>query len=291
MIEILEAGLQSTLQDLGRPGYGNLGVPEAGAADAFSLRLANRLVGNDQSAACIETLLGGLAVRFRTDKPFAIAGAGCEARLDDRTVATDSWGYARAGQVLTLRHTGPGLRNYLAVAGGFDVPLVLGSRSTDTLSGIGPAALTPGTRLKCGKAGRRGFFGIDVVVSPTVGHWMSLAVPVQLGPRDDLFAQASIDTLFATTWTISQETDRIAARLLGPDLSTAGIGQLPTEGLAAGSIQVPPSGQPIVHLANHPPTGGYPVIGVIDRSDVDRISQAAPGVGIRFTLKPAVIFG
>lgn len=290
MIEIVEVGLQATVQDLGRAGYGYLGVPEAGAADIFSLRLANRLLGNDESSACIEALLGGLSIRFTTGRAFALTGATCIAVLDGRCVATNSWSYAQAGQMLSLRHTGPGLRTYLAVAGGIDVAPVLGSRSTDTLSGIGPDALAPGMHLPCGTALPPPCPGVDVIASPTVGGWDCIAVALQLGPRDDLFPPSAIDTLFETRWAVSQETDRIAARLVGPPLLTTGVGQLPTEGLAVGSIQIPPSGQPIVHLANHPPTGGYPVIGVIGRADVDRISQAAPGVHLQFVPKPAVEF-
>lgn len=290
MIEVLGVGLQATIQDLGRPGYGHLGVPEAGAADGHSLRLANRLVGNGESSACIEALLGGLTVRFETGHAFALTGATCTASLDELPIGMNAWTYARSGQVLTLSRPDQGLRTYLAIAGGIEVAPVLGSRSTDTLSGIGPPVLQPGTHLPIGRVHERVPPGADVVVSPTVGRWHPLDVAFQLGPRDDLFPSLAIDALLAGPWQISPETDRVAARLLGPALLTSGAGQLPTEGLAAGSIQVPSSGQPIVHLANHPPTGGYPVIGVVARREIDRIAQAVPGTSLRFVLRPPARF-
>lgn len=290
MIEIVETGMQATVQDLGRPGFGYLGVPEAGAADQFSLRLANRLVGNSEGAAGIEVLFGGLTARFRAGRAFALTGATCSAFVDRRPVASNSWTYAREGQVLTIGRPTQGLRVYLAFAGGIDAPPVLGSRSTDTLSGVGPAPLRRGSILKLGKATANGFASADVIVSPTVSAANSLDVVLRLGPRDDLFPAEAIARLSAGPWHISQETDRIAARLLGPALMTTSSGQLPTEGLALGSIQVPPSGQPIVHLANHPPTGGYPVIAVVDRADVGRIAQAPPGTRLRFTTAARVSF-
>jgi biotin-dependent carboxylase-like uncharacterized protein len=291
MIEILAVGLQATLQDLGRPGFGFLGVPQAGAADAASLKLANRLVGNEDGAACVELLLGDLTVRFRTDRAFALAGALCAADLDGRPIPIHQWAYARAGQVLSIGRPVQGLRTYVAMAGGFEAPLSFGSRSTDTLSGIGPAPLRPGTVLTLGEPGSTPHVGHPAASAGTVGPWTRLDVTARLGPRDDLFTEEAIEALRAGPWRISQETDRIAARLLGPTLRTTGIGQLPTEGLAAGSIQVPPSGQPIVHLANHPPTGGYPVIAVVERSDLDRISQAQPGTELHLTFAPRIDLG
>ena len=283
-IEVLDVGLQATVQDLGRQGFGFLGVPEAGAADPVSLRLANRLVGNPETAAGIEILLGGFTVRFGIDRVIALAGAPCPAYLDERPIASNAWTFARAGQVLRTGRPAVGLRTYFAIAGGVDVSPVLGSRSTDTLSGMGPAALRRGSIVNVGTPLARRRVSADVVVPPTVSAANALDVVTRLGPRDDLFPVDAIALLAAGPWHISQETDRIAARLLGPPLSADGVGQLPTEGLAIGSIQVPPSGQPIVHLANHPPTGGYPVIAVVDRADVGRLAQAPPGTRIHFSL-------
>ena len=290
MIEVLETGLQATVQDLGRPGLGHLGVPQAGAADPFSLRLANRLVGNDEGDAAIEVLLGGLVVRFVVACSFAVSGAPCPLSLDGRAIGVNSWAHARAGQTLRLRPPSHGLRSYLAVAGGIDVPRVLGSRSTDTLSGLGPSPLRSGVLLGRGAGAAGPGAAVDVVVSPTVSAARTIEVRLRLGPRDDMFGAEQVAQLWARTWRVSPETDRVAARLEGPALLVTGAGQLPTEGLALGSVQVPPSGQPIVHLANHPPTGGYPVVGVVDRVDVARIAQAIPGTRLRFLQTAPVSF-
>jgi biotin-dependent carboxylase-like uncharacterized protein len=287
MIEILEVGLQATVQDLGRSGLGHLGVPEAGAADPFSLRLANRLVGNDENAAGIEALMGGLAFRLGADRQISLTGAPCLAYLDERPIGTNASSYARKGQILRLHRPMFGLRTYVAFDGGIDVTPVLGSRSTDTLSGLGPAR--GGTVLSLGVPESSGVTGADVVVCPTVAAATSIEVAARLGPRDDLFSSDAIRSLTSGPWQVSQETDRIAARLIGPPLPTTSTGQLPTEGLALGSIQVPPSGQPIVHLANHPPTGGYPVLAVVDSMDVSRIAQSPPGTNLRFVLLQRIL--
>ena len=289
-LEVLDVGLQATVQDLGRPGFGFLGVPEAGAADAESLRLANRLVGNPESAAAIEILMGEFEAEFACNSVFAVAGAHCPLLLDNRPVAANSWAFAQAGQRLRIGRPTQGLRAYFAVGGGFDVHPVLGSRSTDTLSGIGPSPLRRGTVLAIGPR-PPGPTGVPhTVVARTVSSASALEVVARLGPRHDLFPDDAIASLTAGPWHISQETDRIAARLLGPALLAAGDAQLPTEGLAVGSVQVPPSGQPIVHLANHPPTGGYPVIAVVDRAEVSRIAQSPPGTRIIFAFAPAMRF-
>ncbi len=292
MIEVVRVGLQATIQDLGRPGFGFLGVPKAGAADPQSLRLANRLVGNSEGAAGIEILMGNTSICFASSHAFALTGAPCATSLDRRPMSMNCWAYASAGQTLTLGRPLHGLRTYLAVAGGIDTAPVMGSRSTDTLSGIGPSPLQPGSVLTLGapRSISAGFAAGDVVVSMTVSAGTSLTVTARLGPRDDLFTGEAISALLTGPWQVSHQTDRVAARLIGPALRTSQGGQLPTEGLALGSIQVPPSGQPIIHLANHPPTGGYPVIAVVDSADAGRIAQAPPGTQLRFTIAPRISF-
>lgn len=285
MIEIVTSGSQATIQDFGRPGFGHLGVPHAGAADLPSFGLANRLVGNAESAAGIEFLMGGLTVKFETDAGIAFTGAATPAWLDNVAICRNRWQLARAGQVLRTGQPLFGLRNYLAFAGGIDTPAVLSSRSSDTLSGLGPNPLKPGDRLPIGNS-----YGDHAVPSDVFTETCSpnavLDCQFSWGPRHDWFTAEARQLLSATLWTVGGDTDRIATRLLGARLDHATDRQLPTEGIHLGSVQVPASGQPIVHLANHPPTGGYPVIAVVCEADVARISQARPGTRIR--LHPAI---
>jgi biotin-dependent carboxylase-like uncharacterized protein len=281
MIEIVRPGMQATIQDLGRWGFGHLGVPEAGAMDPRSLRLSNRLVGNPEDAAAIEFLLGGFAVRFHCQRAFAICGAPLDLRINGMPAASGQWQLAKDGDLVVAGRAGHGLRSYLAIAGGIDVAPILGSRSTDTLSGLGPPALTLGDLLHLGSPERRAP-AVDVAMSTISRPPAELIVDFHWGPRDDRFTSGAQRTLVEGTFMISQEVDRIAARLDGPTLEFANRADLLTEGLALGSIQVPPSGRPIIHLANHPPTGGYAVIGVVTSDDVATLSQCPPGTRIRF---------
>jgi biotin-dependent carboxylase-like uncharacterized protein len=187
------------------------------------------------------------------------------------------------GQTLRLQYAQVGLRSYVGVRGGVAVPDVLGSRSTDTLSGIGPEALKPNDVLLVGTAATS-FPNVEVAPVPPMEAG-TLSVRVVGGPRDDWFTNP--EALTTGVWAVSPDTDRIGARLNrhgdAPALVRTSEAELPTEGVALGSIQVPPSGQPVVFLADHPISGGYPVIGVVADEDIDRIAQARPGQLIRFT--------
>jgi biotin-dependent carboxylase-like uncharacterized protein len=280
VIEIVRTGMQATIQDLGRSGYGHLGVPAAGAMDPLSLRTANHLVGNGDCAAGIEFLMGRFIVRFVGQHAFCVSGAPVDPRLDGRPVAADAWHLGRPGQILEATRPDFGMRTYLAVAGGIEVPPILGSRSTDTLSGLGPDPLRPGDVLDIGRALRTAPF-VDAPSLSAASPNRLVSVSYRWGPREDRFTPAAREALRTSSWQITHRTDRIGVRLQGPTLSYQIQAELPTEGLALGSIQVPPSGQPIIHLANHPPTGGYPVIGVIAGPDVARVAQCTPGTRLR----------
>lgn len=288
MIEILDTGLQATIQDGGRPGLGHLGVPAAGAVDPISLRLGNLLVGNDSEAAGLEFLLGKFAVRFLRPATFSLTGAPLAAELDGQALSLGAEVVAGPDSVLRAGRPAHGLRTYLCIAGGIDVQPVLGSRSQDTLSGLGPAPLRAGKVLPVGRSPARRVAPVDMTAPLTVSTDPEITVGIRLGPRDDCFPTGAVDVLQRERWLISHQTDRVAARLNGPRLPPENGGQLPTEGLAAGSIQVPPSGQLIVHLANHPPTGGYPVLAVVDETDAIRIGQSRPGTGLRFRILPSI---
>jgi biotin-dependent carboxylase-like uncharacterized protein len=274
VIEVLRPGPLTTVQDLGRPGWAGLGVSPSGAADLGSLRLANRLVGNPESAACLEVTFGGLVARFDAAAVVALTGAPCPVRVGDRQGFVNGPLTVRAGESLVLGAPARGLRTYLAVLGGIDVPPVFGSRSTDLLSGLGPEPVTPGTRLPLGDAA----IGLPTVdQAPVPGLPDDLELRVLAGPRDD-WLTADATRLFTTaTYEVSPRSNRVGVRLEGPPLTRARQDELPSEGIVRGAVQVPPDGKPVLFLADHPVTGGYPVIGVVEPADTDLLGQARPG--------------
>lgn len=283
MIEVIRSGPLTTVQDLGRPGLAHLGVGRSGAADRTSLRLANRLVGNRESRAALETTFGGLAVRFTAGATVAVTGAPLALRVDGRQRADHEPFYVDAGAVLELGVPSVGVRSYLAVRGGIAVPKVLGSRSTDLLAQLGPDRLAAGDRLPVGRA-RGKPPGIDHAAVRGLPAEPSLrAVP---GPRVDWFTESAWQTLGSTRFQVSDKADRVGVRLVGAGLERARDGELFSEGLVDGAIQVPPDGNPVVFLADHPVTGGYPVIGVVHPEDLSLVAQLRPGQGVRFTLQP-----
>ncbi|MFF2085703.1 biotin-dependent carboxyltransferase family protein [Nocardia sp. NPDC058176] len=280
LIFIERVGPLATVQDLGRPGWFDSGVGQAGAADRASLRLANRLVGNPEDHAAIEVLLGGLALRADTHLTVAVTGAPAPATVDGMPVGHASVLELDEGKVLRLGLAGTGLRSYVAVRGGIDVAKVLGSRSRDTLSGIGPEPLHAGAQLPIGPAPRT-LPTVEFAPQPVPPE--VLTVRARPGPRADWFAEP--ERLFRGSWVVSVDTDRVGARLDrgdGPPLVRSCSHELPAEGVALGSVQVPPSGQPVVFLADHPITGGYPVVAVVLDADVDTVAQARPGQRLRF---------
>ncbi|MEV7045719.1 biotin-dependent carboxyltransferase family protein [Amycolatopsis sp. NPDC051061] len=277
-LEVLDPGRYALVEDLGRPGYAHLGVAPSGALDGSSLRLANRLVGNAPAAAGIEALLGGLSARFTTTVTAAVTGPVVDVRVDGRSFGSHTPVPVRAGQTLSVGTPSTGLRCYLAVSGGITVEPVLGSRSHDVLSGIGPAPLKSGDVLPLGEPGIPA--GADVVVPvPAPGE---LVVPVTLGPRDDWLHDPAVG--LSAWWTVTAESNRVGLRLDGTPLRRAVEGELPSEGVVTGAIQVPPSGLPVVFLADHPTTGGYPVAAVVRAGALSALAQARPGTRARFRM-------
>lgn len=284
MIVIERTGPLATVQDLGRPGWFDSGVGPAGAADRGALRLANRLVGNPEGFAGIEVLLGGLALRAQSSLLLAVTGAPAPATVDGTPVGHASVLHLAPGQVLRLGLARTGLRSYVGVRGGVAAPPVLGSRSYDTLSGLGPPPLRDGDIVPLGPP-PSGW--PNVAQAPQTELPPVLQIRALLGPRDDWFTDPA--TLFTGHWTVSSDTDRVGARLDrtdGPPLRRISAAELPTEGMALGSVQVPPSGQPVVFLADHPITGGYPVVAVVVDADIDLMAQARPGQRLRFRRVP-----
>ena len=282
-LHVLRPGPLTTVQDLGRPGLAHLGVGRSGAADRPAHRLANRLLGNPEGAATLELTLGGLVVR--TDEPLwvALAGAPAPAGTGQGVVAPGTPAYLPAGETLTVGMPPTGLRTYLAVRGGVAAPEVLGSRSTDVLSGIGPAPVAAGAALDVGPAPGGWRPVVDHVPPPAAPGEPVLALT--LGPRDDWLTDAGSATLAEALWEVSPDSNRVGVRLTGPVLERARRGELPSEGLVAGAVQVPPSGQPIVFLADHPVTGGYPVLGVLTDAALAVAAQLRPGDRCRMAVR------
>jgi len=275
-VTVLRTGPQALVQDLGRPGNAHLGVPPSGAVDPDSIKLANRLVGNPETAAGLELLLGGLTLRANASCTVAVTGPAVELRRDDRLVDSHQPIHLPANATLEIGTPDTGLRSYLAISGGIDVPVELGSRSTDLLSGIGPAPLRDNDVLNLGAPGPAA--GADVV--PPHRTPVELHLPIRLGPRDDWFDDAETQ-LRQGAWTVSDRSNRVGTRLCGTRLSRRD-GEIPSEGMITGAVQVPPDGQPVIFLNDHPTTGGYPVIGVVDRDHLRFLGQARPGTSVRF---------
>jgi biotin-dependent carboxylase-like uncharacterized protein len=254
-------------------------VTRSGAADRASAALANRLVGNDPTAAVIEATAGGLRVRAETGVLIAVTGAWTEVRLDGRPTPMNGPVRVPPGGVLALGRPTIGLRSYLAVRGGIDVVPVLGSRSTDTLSGLGPAPLAVGDRLAVGRPS-----GEEPVVdvAPVAGPQPGPVLRVLPGPRRELLVPEAWRALVSGRWTVSSDSDRVGVRLTGPALHRADDAELPSEGLVPGAIQVPPDGAPVLFLADHPVTGGYPVLAVVVTADLPGAAQLRPGDEVAF---------
>ncbi|MFJ9690845.1 biotin-dependent carboxyltransferase family protein [Kitasatospora sp. NPDC101183] len=279
-VEVLQPGYGATVQDLGRPGHAALGVSPSGAADRDSLRLANRLVGNHESAAGIEAPLGGLTLRFDHHATVALTGAPCPARVGRRQVDMYAPVRLAPGDELRVATPAEGLRLYIAVRGGLRTPATLGSRSTDTIAGLGPARLAAGDVLPVGTS-TTGWPAADLAPRPRLPAEPRLRILP--GPRDDWFTAAALTALTSQPYTVTTDSDRVGMRLDGPALERLHHRELPSEATVAGALQVPPSGRPILFLADHPVTGGYPVIAVVHEADLPLAAQARPGQTLRFS--------
>jgi biotin-dependent carboxylase-like uncharacterized protein len=287
MIEVLKPGLLTTIQDLGRPGHAHLGVPRSGALDVASLVLANRLVGNPDGAAGLETTLTGVSFRAELPTAAAVTGAPARVTVDGRPVEFGNPFQVAAGAVVQVAAATAGVRSYLAFAGGVTVAPVLGSRSTDTLSGLGPPPLRAGFVFPLGRTMP------DPLPTSLVEHARrrtgapeggpdGIRLRVRMGPRHDWFSLTARDAFLTGPYTLSVKSNRVGARLTGPVLHRSVTGELPSEGIVLGAVQVPADGQPLIFLADHPTTGGYPVIAVVDTADLALLAQARPGTTVTF---------
>ncbi|MGE0815228.1 MAG: biotin-dependent carboxyltransferase family protein [Vicinamibacterales bacterium] len=282
-LEVVRAGLLTTVQDLGRWGYQALGVPVAGAMDTLSLRLANALVGNAAEAAGLEVTLLGPTLKVRGSQRLALAGADFEVRIGTRVVPPVSAFEVPDGEVVTFGARRSGARAYLAVAGGIDVPPVLGSRSTHLVSrmgGLGGRALAAGDVLPVGAPLGR---------APAARHRAPAPAPpgprplrVLLGPQDGWFSAESRQAFFDGVFVVSPQSDRMGYRLEGPPLVPTRPSELISEPVAFGAIQVPSGGAPILLMADRQTAGGYPKIATVVTADLPIAGQLAPGDRVRF---------
>jgi biotin-dependent carboxylase-like uncharacterized protein len=286
VIEVLDGGFFTTVQDLGRYGYQRYGVPVAGALDQFALRSANVLVSNREGDAGLEITLVGPRLRFLADTVIAITGANLDPRLDDAPVAMWQAVAVAQGGTLSFGSVQDGMRAYLAVAGGIDVPQVLGSRSTYTrsrLGGVEGRALAPGDRLAAfGQESASGMEGRKLPREqiPAYGH--SHVLRVVLGPQDDAFSQEGLRIFLSAAYTVTPQSDRIGYRHQGPQIHHKEGADIVSDGIPFGAVQVTGDGMPIVLLADRGTTGGYAKIATVISVDLATVAQAGPGDTMSF---------
>ncbi|GGD19283.1 biotin-dependent carboxyltransferase family protein [Nocardioides daphniae] len=274
-LRVIDPGPLTTVQDAGRPGWAHLGVPRAGFVDAASATLAHRLVGNPEHAALLETTLGGVRFVLEVARTLAVTGARCDVTADGRAIPLDHAVTLPAGTEVVVGAARRGLRSYVAPAGGIVAEPVLGSRSTDTLAGIGPPALRAGTVLPLGAP------GAPAATDVAAPSWPAAVLRLRPGPQADwLLRPRELDGAVAR---VGAASNRVGVRLEGVRVERR-AGELPSEGMVLGAVQAPGGGELVVFLNDHPPTGGYPVIGVVDPRDLAWCAQARPGDEVRLRL-------
>jgi antagonist of KipI len=282
VIEVQAPGLFTTVQDLGRPGFGPIGVSASGAADPLSLRLGNLLVGNPEGAAALEmTLLGG-TFRFPEGAWIALAGSDFAATVDAAPAPLWTARELPAGAMLKVGHTQSGARCYLCVRGGIAVPLFLGSASTHVLSGLGGL---DGRPLKRGDVLAIGPEPSDAAYSGGTGFslWSARKIlRVTDGPQFDWFSGRASRQFYDTIYRVTEESNRVGLRLQGPSIEASISGSMMSEGAALGCIQITPAGQPVILFVEQQTTGGYPKIANIITADLPSVGQLRPGDEIRF---------
>ncbi|MCF6368061.1 5-oxoprolinase subunit PxpB [Rhizobium halophilum] len=287
-IEVVSCALPAVFQDLGRAGQASQGISRSGAADRASLKAANRLVGNAAGAAALEVTLGGLVFRMRGRGEVALTGAAVPISIASASGKRFSAPFGKPialddGDVVTLGAPGSGMRSYLAVRGGFDVEPVLGSVAMDTLAQIGPLPLAAGDVIGICRARPGASVSTEELQSPALpAAGEEVTLDVILGPRTDWFTEEAVTSFLSQRWVVTGQTSRVGIRLQGKALERAVKDELPSEATVRGAIQVPASGQPVLFLADHPLTGGYPVIANVACHHLDLAGQIPVGARIRF---------
>ncbi len=275
-------GPLTTVQDEGRFFYQSSGIRPSGVMDAAAYEAANALVGNAKGEAVLEMTFLGAALEFQSAAWFALTGADMQAKLDGVPVERYRAVRAEAGQTLAVGMAATGCRGYLAVRGGFDVPLVMSSRSTDVsakLGGFGGRALKAGDVLPTLTADN--WTPTDLCYEPPI-YESEITVRVVPGPQEEYFTAAGVDTFFSAVYEISPNSDRMGLRLDGPEVESISGTDIVSDGIVFGSIQVPSGGVPIILMADHQTAGGYAKIGTVLSFDLPKLAQARPGDKVRF---------
>jgi antagonist of KipI len=284
-VHVHAPGLFTTVQDLGRPGFGAIGVSASGAADPISLRLGNRLVGNREHAPALEMMLFGGSFKFEESAVVALTGSDFGATIDGAAVEPWTSNEIRSQQAIQVGATRSGARCYLCVSGGIDVPLFLGSASTHVLSGLGGfegRPLRKGDMLRVGTASHA--FHRRAIESRIVeGLSQRDVLRVTPGPQAGRFSDSAIAEFYATTWRVGEQSNRMGLRLEGAMIEGTS-GSMITEGVSLGAIQMPPNGAPIILFVEQQTTGGYPKIANVIAADLHRIGQLRPRDEIQFEL-------
>lgn len=283
---VISPGPLSTVQDSGRFGYMSMGFSPNGAMDTYSMKLANLLVGNSPDDGVIEMTLIGMSVQFDCTTVIAITGADMQPKLNDQPIAMYSSVPVVAGDRLTMSAATEGMRAYLAVAGGFDVPEVMGSMSTNlkcVLGGFEGRKLRAGDVLPLRRSTDPMFYDNHSFV-PENDYSEHITARVILGPQDNYFTAKGIDTFLSSTYTVSDKSDRMGIRLDGQPIENINGVDIISDGIVTGSIQIPASGTPIIMMADRQTTGGYAKIATVISVDLKKIAQARPGTKISFSL-------
>jgi biotin-dependent carboxylase-like uncharacterized protein len=277
--EVIQPGPMTTVQDLGRSGYQQYGVPASGAMDGYAYRIGNLLVGNDESAPSLEITLFGCRLRLRHDATVAITGADLAPTLNGNPVPMWETLPVKQGEILAFPRLKSGCRAYLAVAGGINVPKVMGSASTYTRAGIGGfqgRPLRAGDIIHTGQpAGSPRPARVPPKHIPAYVNQLELRVIP--GPQDDYFTDEGIRTFLSSTYTVSAQADRMGYRLEGPRIQRRAKADIISDGIPLGAVQVPGDGLPIILLADRQTTGGYTKIATVISLDISRLAQAKPG--------------
>lgn len=287
VITTIQQGYFTTIQDQGRWGYQAYGMPVAGAMDRYAYRIANLLAGNREDAAVIEMTGAGAAFKFDEEQFVAVCGADMQGKLNGTPVGNwSSFFVPRRGEI-RFDAAATGYRTYLAVRGGIDVPMVLGSRSTYTRAKIGGyegRALRQGDVLYIGQDSEpRQAVPQHLSVQYVPRYSTKINLQVILGPQDDMFAEQAIDTFFKSTYTVDEQSDRIGYQLQGPKVLTGGKADIVSDAVGQGAIQIPSYGMPFIVTADHATTRGFAKIGYVIQSDLSKLAQAKPGDRICFS--------
>ena len=281
---ILSPGPLSTIQDGGRFGLMNTGFSPGGAMDTYSMKLANLLVGNAENMGVIEMTMMGISATFDCDSLIAITGADMEPILNDEPMPMYASVAVHKGDVLTMKMATNGMRAYLAVAGGFDLPYEMGSQSTNLkckLGGFCGRKLQKGDELPLIQS-VSGVFAPERSINAQVKYPNEICLRVMLGPQDDFFTQKGIDTFLGKVYTVTDQSDRMGIRLDGEKIENINGVDIISDGIATGSVQIPASGTPIIMMADRQTTGGYAKIATVIGADLKKVAQAKPGTRVRF---------